>query len=166
MKTIVAGCREGIPFATVVQAWNECPWRITGVISGKAECVDTFGEKIAKARGVPVVGEFPVTKQDWQTLGKKAGPLRNRRMLEVAEALLAVWDGRSPGTKDMIGAAREKGIPVHVTMFDARDHTIHRHEWTSERAAILEYDAGYPREIAEVMARVQWAEYQRSREAA
>ncbi len=43
---------------------------------------------------------------------------------------------------------------------------LHRHEWTSERAAILEFDAGYPREIAEVMARVQWAEYERSREAA
>lgn len=41
-----------------------------------------------------------------------------------------------------------------------------RQEWTEERAAILEYEAGYPREIAEVMARVQRTEYERSREAA
>jgi hypothetical protein len=46
------------------------------------------------------------------------------------------------------------------------ESALHRHEWTQERAAILEFEAGYPREIAEVMARVQWGEYQRSREAA
>lgn len=43
------------------------------------------------------------------------------------------------------------------------DAELHRGEWIDERAGILEFEAGYPRTIAEVMARVQWTEYDRDR---
>lgn len=38
---------------------------------------------------------------------------------------------------------------------------LHRHEWIEERAGLLKFDAGYPREIAEVMARLQWTEHEK-----
>jgi len=38
------------------------------------------------------------------------------------------------------------------------DADLHCSEWIEERAGLLEFEAGYPREIAEVMARLQWAE--------
>lgn len=37
------------------------------------------------------------------------------------------------------------------------DADLHREEW-GERAAILEFEAGYPREQAEVMARWYWSQ--------
>lgn len=49
---------------------------------------------------------------DWDRYGNAAGPIRNRKMAEVADALVAVWDGRSPGTKDCCSAFRIAGHPV------------------------------------------------------
>lgn len=52
---------------------------------------------------------------NWETVGKVAGHLRNRRMLEAAEArakairakllLVSLWDGASPGTENMMKLA-------------------------------------------------------------
>ena len=40
--------------------------------------------------------------------------LRNEDMLSIATHLIAFWDGKSSGTKDMIDIAQEKGIPVWI----------------------------------------------------
>ncbi|MBY0438578.1 MAG: DUF2493 domain-containing protein [Burkholderiales bacterium] len=103
----------------VRKAWDTCPWQITAVISGGASGVDSLGEILARENGKPIE-RFPVSKEEWAQHGKAAGPIRNRRMLEAAEALVAVWDGRSPGTLDMITIARKKGIPVHVITHGAK----------------------------------------------
>lgn len=50
---------------------------------------------------------------DWQHYGRSAGPIRNRRMLDVhpgIELVLALPGGH--GTDDMIACARNKGLPV------------------------------------------------------
>ena len=39
-------------------------------------------------------------------------------MAENADALLAIWDGESRGTKHMIDTAREKGLEVYVYMVE------------------------------------------------
>jgi len=51
---------------------------------------------------------------DWKTYGKAAGPIRNAAMIAQADALVAVWDGESPGTRDTILRACAKGIPVYI----------------------------------------------------
>ena len=55
---------------------------------------------------------------DWKVYGKQAGPVRNRQMLNYAKeeqgALLAFWDGKSRGTKNMIDIAKDAGIIVKV----------------------------------------------------
>jgi len=33
-----------------------------------------------------------------------------------SDALIAVWDGKSPGTKGMISVAEKRGIKVHVSI--------------------------------------------------
>jgi len=57
------------------------------------------------------VVRFPA---DW-SVGKKAGPLRNRQMLdEEPDLVIAFHDdlASSKGTKDCVGEARRRGIPV------------------------------------------------------
>ena len=49
---------------------------------------------------------------DWR-LGPKAGPLRNQKMVDVADFAVAFFDG-GPGTRSLITLAKQKGIPVRV----------------------------------------------------
>lgn len=55
---------------------------------------------------------------DWDTHGKAAGPIRNRKMVDEHEpdVVLAFHDdleGESKGTKDCVEYAKSKGIPVY-----------------------------------------------------
>jgi hypothetical protein len=49
-------------------------------------------------------------------LGRKAGPLRNQEMAEEADALIAIWDGQSAGTRSMIEEAHKLGLDVEITL--------------------------------------------------
>ncbi len=40
--------------------------------------------------------------------------LRNKKIGRNAEALIAIWDGQSKGTKNMIDTATKKGLLVFV----------------------------------------------------
>lgn len=110
MKTIIAGSRVITDIQFVRAAVAACPWRITEVVSGAARGVDTLGEQVAQELSIPVV-IFPA---DWQGKGRAAGPIRNQQMAEYAAALLAVWDGQSRGTLDMVKRATRHKLLVHV----------------------------------------------------
>lgn len=80
------------------------------VVCGKARGADTLGERYAEERGY-AVHYFPA---DWDRYGKSAGHIRNEEMAKNADALVAFWDGKSRGTKDMIKLARQYGLRVRV----------------------------------------------------
>ena len=47
--------------------------------------------------------------------GRAAGPIRNTAMLDMKpDELIAFWDGRSRGTKNMIDQATARGVPVEI----------------------------------------------------
>jgi len=85
----------------------------TMILCGEARGADALGRRYAEERGIEV-GSFPA---EWSKYGKSAGMLRNRAMLEHADALVAFWDERSAGTKHMIEIAKGKGIPVRVVKY-------------------------------------------------
>jgi hypothetical protein len=49
---------------------------------------------------------------EWETHGRKAGPIRNARMLEHQPQLVVAFPGGGRGTADMIAKAREAGVEV------------------------------------------------------
>jgi len=110
LRTIIAGSRTIVSIDVVRAAVSFCEWAPSVVVSGCAAGVDLLGEQWAKENGVPVE-KFPA---DWKKFGKSAGPVRNGQMANVAEALIAVWDGSSSGTKNMIEQATKKGLKVSV----------------------------------------------------
>lgn len=114
MKTIIAGSRDNVTFENVEDAIELSAIPITEVVSGTARGADRHGERWARFNNVPVKS-FPAEwrNQDGST-NKAAGHQRNRKMAEYAEALIAVWDGKSPGTKGMIDIANRKGLTVYV----------------------------------------------------
>lgn len=111
MKTIIAGSREGFTIEDVYKAWDFSGFGISEVVSGGARGVDRLGEQWAKEQDVPIKRFIP----DWNgPLGKAAGHARNRDMGDYSEALIALWDGQSKGTKGMIDYAKKKGLQVYV----------------------------------------------------
>lgn len=84
------------------------------IVSGHAKGADTFGEEYAEANGVKVT----IFKPDWKKYGKAAGPIRNGQMLAYAlennPLVIAFWNGKSRGTKNMIEQARKAGAEVRV----------------------------------------------------
>jgi hypothetical protein len=77
--------------------------------------VDYEGRLWADARCIPVC-HYPA---DWSTYGASAGPIRNQAMVDAADALLLIWDGRSRGSADVKRRALAKGIPVYETILAA-----------------------------------------------
>lgn len=110
MKTIIAGSRTITDYAAIEAAVTASGFTITQVVSGCARGVDRLGEQWGYAHDVPIA-RFPA---DWKRYGRQAGPLRNNEMAVYADALIAVWDGESIGTKHMISAAHARGLQVFV----------------------------------------------------
>ena len=126
MKTVIAGSRSIADAHLIPLAIKLCGWEITEVVCGMAPGVDMMGYDWAVARGIHVE-PFPAKWSDLTAhpckigvnrLGKQynilAGHNRNLEMAGYAEALIAIWDGRSPGTRHMISAARGRGLKVAV----------------------------------------------------
>jgi hypothetical protein len=120
MRVIIAGSRGIDEYNTVESAISEFREglndgiEITEVVSGGASGVDSFGERWAYENSVPMM-PFDVTEEMYSEYGKVAPKMRNSRMAEYADALLAIWDGSSSGTKDMIDKAEKEDLLVHVT---------------------------------------------------
>ena len=110
MRTIIAGSRDIVDDSLIQAAITASGFEISCVISGGAKGVDTMAEQWARAQGISVAVVLP----DWKTYGRGAGPERNRRMAGQADALIAIWDGKSRGTRSMIQIAQKANLKVHV----------------------------------------------------
>ena len=110
MRTIIAGSRDIDDMKLLESAIAESKMDITIVVCGEARGVDWLGKEWAISRNIPV-HSFPA---NWSLHGKRAGFIRNTEMAENADALIAVWDGESRGTKMMIDIAKKKGLKVFV----------------------------------------------------
>lgn len=71
---------------------------------------DYLGELYAESYNIPVK-PFPAK---WDRYGRSAGHIRNEEMAQYGEALIAFWDGSSPGTKSMIELAKQYGLISRV----------------------------------------------------
>lgn len=85
-------------------------FEVSEVVSGGARGVDAAGEVWAKGYRIPV-RRFPA---NWKTHGGAAGPIRNGEMAAYADAVIAIWDGQSRGTADMVRQAEQAGLKVYV----------------------------------------------------
>lgn len=84
------------------------------VVSGGAPGVDTWAVEAAASRGLGTL----VFEADWALHGRKAGPIRNKQIVDAVDEIVAFWDGRSRGTLGTVALALEAGLPARV--FDGR----------------------------------------------
>lgn len=104
MKTIIAGSRTIKDGDLIDHAVSESGFTISKVLCGAAKGADILGRNYAKSKGIPVL-EFPA---DWGKFGNAAGIIRNVAMANNADALVAIWDGKSRGTRHMIDEAKKE----------------------------------------------------------
>ncbi len=114
MKTIIAGSRDITDYDVVAKAIKQSGFKITEIVSGGARGVDKLGEKYARLHNYPC-SFFPA---QWDKYSKSAGYKRNAEMAEYADALIAVWDGTSPGTSHVIKLAKKLGLKVFVKIVE------------------------------------------------
>ena len=115
MKLIIAGSRTITSYALVRQAiidsglWRDYKHELE-IVCGMARGVDLLGKQFAERNGL-VCHEFPA---DWDKHGKAAGHIRNKEMGDFADALVAIWNGRSRGAQGMIQYMKKLGRFVYV----------------------------------------------------
>jgi predicted Rossmann fold nucleotide-binding protein DprA/Smf involved in DNA uptake len=123
-KVIIAGSRGFSNYKLLREKCNEYlreKRKISNIIivSGHARGADTLGEKYAQDEGF----SLEIYPAQWDKFGKRAGYRRNEQMAEVADALIAFWDGSSRGTKHMIDIMNEKNLLVRVVEYETSNKT-------------------------------------------
>ena len=88
------------------------------IISGNANGADKLGERFAKEYNY----NLKIMPAQWDLHGKSAGYIRNNEMLVYAKeadhsVLVAFWDGKSKGTKNMIDTSRRSLDSVEVVSY-------------------------------------------------
>ncbi len=128
MKVIIAGTRTIVNYEIVRSAialFETATLEIISeVVCGKAPGVDTLGENWAINNQIPLK-PFPAdwtdlnhpdarirTRQDGSKYDANAGPIRNKKMADYADALLLIWDGESKGSANMKRLAESRGLMV------------------------------------------------------
>lgn len=117
MKVIIAGSRH-MPFSdypligrAVARFETMTGQKITEVVCGEARGADTLGKKWAVCEAQIPVKSFPA---DWESYGKKAGPIRNGEMADYADGLIVfIWDG-SRGSANMLEQMQNRNKPCYV----------------------------------------------------
>lgn len=116
-RVIIAGCRDFNDYELLKE---KCDYFLHDekkedvvIISGHSSGADALGERYAQERGFQLE-TFPA---DWKAHGRAAGPIRNARMASAANALIAFWDGKSRGTKNMIETAKNHNLKVVVVRY-------------------------------------------------
>jgi hypothetical protein len=123
MKVIIAGSRSIADYPQVCSCINMSRFSILEVVSGGARGVDKLGEAWAKEHSIPIKA-FPA---DWNHQGRAAGIVRNQEMAAYADALIAIWDGESRGTKHMIEYMRDKMMKsVEVWVYNKHTRKVTR----------------------------------------
>ena len=121
MKVIIAGGRDFTDETVMAITLNNLQdvdhvieiEKLT-LICGMARGADLTAYKLFKEVGLPVEA-YPA---DWDQYGKQAGYIRNTQMANVADMLIAFWDGSSSGPKHMIDTARKLNLNVLVFNYE------------------------------------------------
>jgi len=109
MRVAIVGSRD-----LSVDIEKYIPENTTEIVSGGARGIDTLAERWADQHNIPKV----ILKPDYDKYGRSAPIRRNETIVSAADLVVAVWDGKSRGTKFTIDYAKKCGIPVEIVLIE------------------------------------------------
>ena len=132
MKVIIAGGRDYADYKRLKSVCTRLliQAKVTEIVSGGAMGADKLAEDFARESKI----QSTVFMAQWREIASKpdneivtdlwgskywklAGHERNEKMAAYGDALIAFWDMKSKGTKNMIDVAREYKIPVVIIVY-------------------------------------------------
>ena len=91
--------------------------KITEVITGGARGIDTLAFQAAEKAGIRNILFLPDRTKFRGKMILKAFQARNEQIVDCCDVLLAVWDGRSRGTRNTLTYARKVNKPAFLIKF-------------------------------------------------
>ena len=110
MKLLIAGSRSITDFDLNGHISDD----VDLIISGGAKGIDTLAEQYADKNGIQKL----IIRPKYEKYGKAAPIRRNEEMVDISDAVLAIWDGKSRGTAYTLEYAREKGKRIIEVIFE------------------------------------------------
>ena len=110
MKIAVVGSRE----INVSSIEKYLPSECSEIVSGGARGVDSSAADFAKAAGI----ELTVFLPEYQKYGRAAPIVRNKQLVDYADAVIAIWNGKSKGTLSVIRYCEKIKKPCSVIIIN------------------------------------------------
>jgi predicted Rossmann fold nucleotide-binding protein DprA/Smf involved in DNA uptake len=117
VRVAIVGSRRFSEPQRVTEYVNALPPRAS-IVTGSASGVDAAATKAARSKDIPV-HVMPASFEEASDARKSA--LRNQRLVDACDVLVAFWDGTSKGTRDTVIRALDSGKEVHVFIGPARE---------------------------------------------
>lgn len=113
MKVAIVGYRNFDDydiFENYILDWELSNGKITNIISGGCNGIDKLAEKYAIKYDIPTT----IHEALWDKYGKSAGPIRNKKIVDDCDYLIAFLSSKSVGTKITIDMAKKAGKIITV----------------------------------------------------
>ena len=104
MKLLIIGSRSITNFDLSAYISSN----VDTVISGGANGIDSLAEKYADDHRISKY----ILRPRYNLYGRAAPLRRNEEMIDICDAVLVIWDGRSKGTQYSIKYAKKKDKPI------------------------------------------------------
>ena len=104
MKLLIVGSRGITDFDLSPYVSSD----VDAIISGGANGVDTLAEQYADAHHLPKY----IIRPRYELYGRAAPIKRNEEMVDMADAVLVIWDGQSRGTQYTLKYAQKRNKPI------------------------------------------------------
>jgi predicted Rossmann fold nucleotide-binding protein DprA/Smf involved in DNA uptake len=108
MKLLIVGSR-GI---TEFDLTNYVPDGVELIISGGAQGIDTLAEQYADKKRIDKL----IMRPKYNIYGKGAPLKRNEQMVDMADYVLVIWDGKSKGSEYTAKYAKKQNKTVKVVL--------------------------------------------------
>ena len=107
MKIAIIGSRNVVPkeIENYIHDGDE-------IVSGGAKGVDRYAAEFAKKQGLKLTEFLP----QYDTYGRGAPIVRNYKIVDYCDEVIAFWDGTSKGTRSVIEYAKKTGKPCRIIL--------------------------------------------------
>ena len=107
MKIVIVGSRD-----VIVSDIGRYISNAKEIVSGGAVGVDRCAEEYAKKNGIKLTVFLP----QYKLYGRAAPIIRNKKIVDYSDKIVAFWNGSSKGTLSVIKYARKTGKPCEIVI--------------------------------------------------
>ncbi len=109
MKLLIAGSRS----ITNFDLSPYIPQDVELIISGGADGVDTLAEIYADKHKISKL----ILRPNYSRYKRSAPLKRNEEMVDIADSVLVIWDGRSKGTNHTVRYAKKNKKDLQIILY-------------------------------------------------